>query len=56
MKLSLKDSYTLKVEMNRAVSWLIDKINDSDLDPIEILPANISDHLDIHTALQDPRS
>ncbi len=42
--------------MDRAVTWLIDKINESDLDPIEIQPGNIWNHIDVKTALEDPRS
>ena len=55
-KLPMQESYNLKIQLDRAVTWLVDKINDSNLDPISITPADLDQYEDIQNALLDKRS
>lgn len=40
IELPLAESYNLKISMDRAVTWLLDKIFASNLDPIAITPGD----------------
>jgi len=52
----MTESYHFKIEVDRVVSWLIQKVHESNLDPISITPADLDQYEDIQNALSDRRS
>ena len=55
-KLPLTESYQMKIQLDRAVGWLIEKINESNLEDIAITPSELAQYEDIQNALIDRRS
>ena len=55
-KMELVDGYKLKINIDRAIGWMLTKIMESNLAPISIMPTQIEDYKCIQSAAEDSRS